>query len=108
MATGGQPIDLSMSPEQLQKIRLVMGAKPTVVAMYFDRPYVVPELAKEAAALAAGRGVCLGLRGLRGGERALQVRGANVLVEAPGRHHCSARCKVNIWPWQGSIKRSAP
>ena len=34
-----------------------MGAKPTVIAMYFDRPYVVPELAKEAAALVAHFGV---------------------------------------------------
>ena len=57
MATGGAPIDLSMPAEQLQKIRAVMGAKPTVVAMYFDRPYVVPELAKEAAALVAHFGI---------------------------------------------------
>lgn len=57
MATGGAPIDLTIAPEQLQKIRAVMGAKPTVVAMYFDRPYVVPELAKEAAALVAHFGV---------------------------------------------------
>jgi beta-glucosidase len=53
MATGGSPIDLTIAVEQLQKIRTVMGAKPTVVAMYFDRPYVVPELAKEAGALVA-------------------------------------------------------
>lgn len=57
MATGGAPIDLTMPAEQLQKIRAVMGTKPTVVAMYFDRPYVVPELAKEAAALVAHFGV---------------------------------------------------
>jgi beta-glucosidase len=53
MATGGAPIDLTLAPEQLQKIRAVMQAKPTVVAMYFDRPYVVPELARESAALLA-------------------------------------------------------
>ena len=46
MNTGGAPIDLTIAAEQLQKIRAVMGAKPTVVAMYFDRPYVVPEIAK--------------------------------------------------------------
>jgi beta-glucosidase len=57
MATGGSPIDLTIAVEQLQKIRTVMGAKPTVVAMYFDRPYVVPELAKEAGALVAHFGV---------------------------------------------------
>jgi beta-glucosidase len=34
-----------------------MGARPTVVAMYFDRPYVVPELAKESAAMLAHFGV---------------------------------------------------
>ncbi len=57
MATGGAPIDLTIATEQLQKIRAVMGAKPTVVAMYFDRPYVVPEIAKEAAALVAHFGI---------------------------------------------------
>ena len=57
MATGGAPIDLTIAPEQLQKIRAVMGAKPTVVALYFDRPYVVPEIAKEAAALVAHFGI---------------------------------------------------
>ena len=57
MATGGAPIDLTIDPAQLQKIRDVMRLKPTVVAMYFDRPYVVPELAKESAALLAHFGV---------------------------------------------------
>ncbi len=57
MATDGAPIDLTMAPEQLEKVRAVMGARPTVVAMYFDRPYVVPEIAKEAAALVAHFGI---------------------------------------------------
>ena len=34
-----------------------MQVKPTVIAMYFDRPYVVPELARESAALLAHFGV---------------------------------------------------
>jgi beta-glucosidase len=57
MATGGAPIDLTLPPEHLQHLRAVMGAKPTVVAMYFDRPYVVPELARDASALVAHFGV---------------------------------------------------
>jgi beta-glucosidase len=57
MATGGAPIDLTLAPERIAKLRAVMGARPTVVAMYFDRPYVVPELAKESAAMLAHFGV---------------------------------------------------
>ncbi len=57
MATGGAPIDLTLSPDRIAKLRAVMGARPTVVAMYFDRPYVVPELAKESAAMLAHFGV---------------------------------------------------
>lgn len=57
MNRGGAPIDLTLSPERLAKVRAVMGAKPTIVAMYFDRPYVVPELAKESAAMLAHFGV---------------------------------------------------
>ena len=57
MNTGGAPIDLTIPSEQLQKIRTVMGSRPTVVAMYLDRPYVVPEIAREAAALVAHFGV---------------------------------------------------
>ena len=57
MATGGAPIDLTLSPARIAKLRAVMGARPTVVAMYFDRPYVVPELAKESAAMLAHFGV---------------------------------------------------
>jgi beta-glucosidase len=57
MATGGAPIDLTIAPEQLTRLRTVMRAKPTVIAMYFDRPYVVPELARESAAVLAHFGV---------------------------------------------------
>ncbi len=57
MDTGGTPIDLTVAPAVLTKARAVMKATPTIVAMYFDRPYVVPELANEAAALVAHFGV---------------------------------------------------
>ena len=57
MNTGGAPIDLTLAPERLAKLRTVMGATPTVVVMYFDRPYVVPELVKESAAMLAHFGV---------------------------------------------------
>ena len=57
MNTGGAPIDLTLAPDHLEKLRAVMKARPTIVAMYFDRPYVVPELAKESAALLAHFGV---------------------------------------------------
>lgn len=57
MATGGAPIDLTIEAGQLKALRAVMGARPTVVAMYFDRPYVVPELARESAAFLAHFGV---------------------------------------------------
>lgn len=57
MNTGGAPIDLALAPERLATLRAVMGARPTIVVMYFDRPYVVPELAKESAAMLAHFGV---------------------------------------------------
>jgi beta-glucosidase len=34
-----------------------MRAKPTIVAVHFDRPYVLPEIARESAALLATFGV---------------------------------------------------
>jgi beta-glucosidase len=55
--TGGVPIDLTLPPEQVQRLRAVMQAKPTVVVMFFDRPYVVPDVARDAAALVAHFGV---------------------------------------------------
>lgn len=57
LATDGAPIDLTVAPAVLARARAVMTATPTVVVMYFDRPYVVAELAKESAALVAHFGV---------------------------------------------------
>jgi beta-glucosidase len=57
LATGGEPIDLTFGAEQLTKLRGVMQAKPTVIALYLDRPYVIPELARESAALVGHFGV---------------------------------------------------
>ena len=57
MNTAGAPIDLSLPAQQLASVRQTLQATPTVVAMYFDRPYVVPELARESAALLAHFGV---------------------------------------------------
>jgi beta-glucosidase len=57
LASGGKPIDLTLPAEQLAKLREVMQAKPTVVALYLDRPYVVPELALDSAALLGHFGV---------------------------------------------------
>jgi beta-glucosidase len=57
LATGGEPIDLTFPKEQLAKLGSVMSLKPTVVAIYFDRPYVIPELARESAALVGHFGV---------------------------------------------------
>jgi beta-glucosidase len=34
-----------------------MRARPTIVAVHFDRPYVIPEIARESAALLATFGV---------------------------------------------------
>jgi len=55
--SGGAPIDLTLPPEEVQRLRAVMQAKPTVVVMFFDRPYVVPDIARDAAALVAHFGV---------------------------------------------------
>jgi beta-glucosidase len=57
MATGGAPIDLTIAPEQLARLRTATQTKATVIVMYFDRPYVVPELARESAAMLAHFGV---------------------------------------------------
>ncbi len=57
LQTRGEPIDLTFPPEQIRTLRAVMQAKPTVVALYLDRPYVVPEIAREAAALVGHFGV---------------------------------------------------
>jgi beta-glucosidase len=55
--TGGAPIVLTLSDELLSPVRATMRLKPTVVAIHLDRPYVIPELAREAAALVATFGV---------------------------------------------------
>ena len=57
MSTGGAPIDLTLPAARLAALRQTMQAVPTIVVMYFDRPYVVPELAKESGALVAHFGV---------------------------------------------------
>jgi beta-glucosidase len=55
--TGGEPIDLTFGADLLGKLRAVMQARPTVAAIYLDRPYVIPEIARESAALVAHFGV---------------------------------------------------
>jgi beta-glucosidase len=55
--TGGVPIDLTFSADQLAGLRPLMQFKPTVTVVYMDRPYVLPEIAGESAALVAHFGV---------------------------------------------------
>jgi len=57
LSTGGAPIDLTFSAEQIAAVWKTMRLKPTVVAIYMDRPYVIPEIASESAALVAHFGV---------------------------------------------------
>jgi beta-glucosidase len=52
----GKPIDLTVPAEQLERLRTLMRTKPTVVAIHLDRPYVIPEIARESAALLASFG----------------------------------------------------
>jgi beta-glucosidase len=52
-ATDGTPIQLTLPAEMLERVRAVMSRKPTIVAIELDRPYVIPELAGESAALLA-------------------------------------------------------
>jgi beta-glucosidase len=56
-AQGGTPIDLTLPEATLARVRAVMLRKPTVIALHLDNPLVVPELAKESAALLATFGV---------------------------------------------------
>ncbi len=53
----GAPIDLTLPEATLAHVREIAGQKPTVVALHLDNPLVVPELAKEAAALVVTFGV---------------------------------------------------
>ncbi len=57
LGTGGQPIDLTVPTQQLEHIRSVLRSKPTIVVMNLDRPYVIPEIAAESAALLGTFGV---------------------------------------------------
>ncbi len=57
LQTRGEPIDLTFPADQLRTLRAVMQARPTVVALYLDRPYVIPEIARESAALVGHFGV---------------------------------------------------
>jgi len=57
LSTGGQPIVLTLAAEQLEHIRSIMKGKPTVVVMNLDRPYVIPEIAAESAAVLGTFGV---------------------------------------------------
>ena len=56
-ARGAVPIDLTLPEETLGRARALLAKKPTVVALHMDNPLVVPELAREAAALLATFGV---------------------------------------------------
>jgi beta-glucosidase len=51
------PIDLTLPADVLERVLAVARRKPTVVVLQLDNPLVVPELAKEAAALVATFGV---------------------------------------------------
>lgn len=53
----GAPIDLTLPAEQLSLIQALMRKKPTIVVVQFDKPLVIPELARESAALLATFGV---------------------------------------------------
>jgi len=57
LSTGGEPINLTVPAEQLGHIRSVMKSKPTIVVIHLDRPYVIPEIAAESAALLGTFGV---------------------------------------------------
>lgn len=54
---GNQPVDLTIAAERLGPVRALMQKKPTIVVLQFDSPYVIPELANEAAGLLATFGV---------------------------------------------------
>jgi beta-glucosidase len=51
------PIDLTLPAEQVAALQRMMRQKPTIVAVEFGRPLVIPELAADAAALLATFGV---------------------------------------------------
>jgi beta-glucosidase len=55
--TGGEPIVLTLPEAQVARVRAMMREKPTIVSIHLDRPYVIPELARESAGLIATFGV---------------------------------------------------
>jgi beta-glucosidase len=54
---GEVPVDLTLPREVLSRVQSLAGKKPTVVALHLDNPLVVPELARDAAALVVTFGV---------------------------------------------------
>jgi beta-glucosidase len=54
---GEVPIDLTLPRETLDRVLALARTRPTVVALHLENPLVVPELAREAAALVATFGV---------------------------------------------------
>jgi beta-glucosidase len=48
--------DLSFPAEELARIRAILAQVPTIVDIYLDRPAVIPEIARESAALLANFG----------------------------------------------------
>ena len=58
VAAGGEvPIDLTLPSEMIERVRALARKKPTIVALHLDNPLVVPELARDSAALVATFGV---------------------------------------------------
>lgn len=51
------PIDLTLPADQIAALQKIMRQKPTIVAVEFGRPLVIPELAAGSAALLATFGV---------------------------------------------------
>jgi beta-glucosidase len=56
-ARGAAPIDLTLPAETLDRVLAIARKRPTVVALHLHNPLVVPELARESAALLATFGV---------------------------------------------------
>ena len=56
-ANRNAPIDLTLPPDQVAALQKIMRQKPTIVAVEFGRPLVIPELAADSAALLATFGV---------------------------------------------------
>ncbi len=56
-ANSNAPIDLTLPAEQVAKLQSLMKKRPTILAVQFERPLVIPELAAGSAALLATFGV---------------------------------------------------